>query len=159
MNRNYGKLENGAITYSPDTLYIDGRLILAPRAEHFASAGWLPVTDTHPAQCDGFYAVPTGLAERDGAIVRVYEERAVEPPTPSYSVEEIIYGLIEHNALQSVKQIVGDYWELFTMRDAIAADNEIWAAQFPALKAAIVASGALTEDEIAAIITEAEVGV
>lgn len=125
------KDSNGKIITKPLKVVVEGVEIHAPSDATLAKLGIDP------------YVPPT--------------PEPLPPPPPSYSVEEIIYGLIEANALQAVKQIVGDYWELFTMRDVIASDNEIWAAKFPALKAAIVASGALTEAEITAILTEAEV--
>ena len=90
-------------------------------------------------------------------IRRRYDERPVVAPPTVYSVEEIIYGLIMHDALQAVKELVGDYWELLTMRDTVEAENDIFKAKFPELKAAIVASGALTEEEVAAILKDAEV--
>lgn len=125
------KDSNGKIITKPLKVVVEGVEIHAPSDATLAKVGIVP------------YVPPT--------------PEPLPPPPPSYSVEEIIYGLIEANALQAVKQIVGDYWELFTMRETIASDNEIWAAKFPALKAAIVASGALTEAEITAILTEAEV--
>ena len=125
------KDSSGKIISKPLKVTVDGVEIHAPSDATLAKLGIVP------------YVPPT--------------PEPLPPPPPNYSVEEIVYGLIEANALQAVKQIVGDYWELFTMRDAISSDNEIWAAKFPALKAAIIASGALTEDEIATILTEAEV--
>ena len=51
INRNFGKLIDGELTYAPRSLVIDGREIWNPRAETYARAGYLPVdpefTQTH----------------------------------------------------------------------------------------------------------------
>lgn len=82
-NRNYGKLcEGEKIIYAPSELKIGNTYYPAPTAEQYAAFGYLPVRDMPPEAREGYYAVPTGWTKKDGAIVRVYEERAVEPPTP-----------------------------------------------------------------------------
>ena len=183
MNRNFGKLdENSSIIYAPDCVVVvdhhheewvdpetgekheedwdTERRELHPTADDYAHAKdgpWLPVV-SEPPQKTGVYFVPAEFGDLvDGVIRRRYDERPVVAPPTVYSVEEIIYGLIMHDALQAVKELVGDYWELLTMRDTVEAENDIFKAKFPELKAAIVASGALTEDEIAEILKEAEV--
>ena len=72
MNRNYGKLNEGNITYAPETLYIDGKLVLAPRAEHFAAAGWLKIYDDKPVEKAGVCFIPYGWEAREGAIYRTF---------------------------------------------------------------------------------------
>ena len=82
MNRNYGKMNDGSITYAPETLYIDGKLVLAPRAEHFAAAGWLKIYDEKPVEKEGVRFIPSGWEARDGAIYRTYREEPLVPPAP-----------------------------------------------------------------------------
>ena len=183
MNRNFGKLdENSSIIYAPDCVVVvdhhheewvdpetgekheedwdTERRELHPTADDYAHAKdgpWLPVV-SEPPQKTGVYFVPAEFGDLvDGVIRRRYDERPVVAPPTVYSVEEIIYGLIMHDALQAVKELVGDYWELLTMRDTVEASNEIWQAQFPALRDALVAQEILTDEQIDTILKEAEV--
>ena len=159
-NRNFGYLDaDNRIVYADDFAEIDGVIYTSPTAEHYARMNpqRLPIV-SEPPQKTGVRFSPTEFGDLvDGRIVRRYDERPVVAPPTVYIVEEIIYGLIMHNALQAVKQIVGDYWELFTMRDTVDASNEIWQAQFPALRNALVSHEILTDGQIDAILKEAEV--
>ena len=133
---------------------------LHPSADDYARAKdgpWLPVVGD-PPQKTGVHFSPTEFGDLvDGVIRRRYDERPIVSPPTVYIVEEIIYGLITHNALQAVKAIVGDYWELLTMRETVDSSNEIWSAQFPALRNALVAHEILTDEQIDAILKDAEV--
>ena len=83
-NRNFGKLVDGALTYAPRSLVIDGREIWNPRAETYARAGYLPVVEASPSDPprEGYHWTPDGWEERDGAIRRVWREEANPPPPP-----------------------------------------------------------------------------
>ena len=86
MNRRFGKLdEAGNLTYAPNVLAVDGRILISPHDEAFLAAGWYKVTDNAPTPTEGFYARPTGWAMTDGEIVRQYEQIAVEPPPKVYN--------------------------------------------------------------------------
>ena len=84
INRNFGKLVDGAITYAPRSLIIDGREIWNPRAETYARAGYLPVVEASPSEPapEGYHYTPDGWEARDGAIRRVWREEANPPPPP-----------------------------------------------------------------------------
>ena len=84
MNRNFGKLNGGAIEYAPDTLTIEGRKVYNPKAVHYRIAGYLPVVDASPSEPprEGYHYTPDGWEERDGAIRRVWREEANPPPPP-----------------------------------------------------------------------------
>lgn len=84
INRNFGKLADGAITYAPRSLVIDGREIWNPRAETYAQAGYLPVVEASPSDPprEGYHYTPDGWEERDGAVRRVWREEANPPPPP-----------------------------------------------------------------------------
>ena len=84
INRNFGRLVEGAITYAPRSLIIDGREIWNPRAETYAQAGYLPVVEASPSDPprEGYHYAPDGWEERDGAIRRVWREEANPPPPP-----------------------------------------------------------------------------
>ena len=92
INRNFGKLdEQGALTYAPRSLAIDGREIWNPRAETYARAGYLPIdasAPTDPAP-DGYHYEPRGWEVFDDdrspvprCIRRVWEVVANPPPPP-----------------------------------------------------------------------------
>ena len=84
LNRNFGKLIDGELTYAPRSLVIDGREIWNPRAETYARAGYLPVVEASPSDPprEGYHYAPDGWEERDGAIRRVWREEANPPPPP-----------------------------------------------------------------------------
>ena len=84
INRNFGKLTGGELTYAPRSLVIDGREIWNPRAETYAQAGYLPVDTAAPSEPprEGYHWTPDGWEERDGAIRRVWREEANPPPPP-----------------------------------------------------------------------------
>jgi hypothetical protein len=84
INRNFGNLIEGALTYAPSVLVIDGRTILNPNAESYAAAGYLPVVDAAPIvpPREGYHYTPDGWEEREGAIRRVWREEANPPPPP-----------------------------------------------------------------------------
>ena len=92
INRNFGKLdEQGALTYAPRSLTIDGREVWNPRAETYARAGYLPIdasAPTDPAP-DGYHYEPRGWEIFDDdrspvprCIRRVWEVVANPPPPP-----------------------------------------------------------------------------
>lgn len=147
MNRNFAKLEaDNKIVYAPDGVVYEGRYHTRPTAEMYAANGWLPIDSTKPEKV-GVYFVSTEYGDLvDGRIVRRYNERPIVAPPTVYIVEEIIYQLIEAGKLQAVKAVVGDYWELLTMRDRIDADNEIFKMAYPQFRAALVAQGVFASE-------------
>ena len=84
INRNFGKLTGGELTYAPTALIIDGRTILNPNAESYAAVGYLPINTSAPSDPprEGYHWTPDGWEERDGAIRRVWREEANPPPPP-----------------------------------------------------------------------------
>lgn len=88
MNRNFGKLADGKLTYAPDYIRIDEMGVWNPTADMYAAAGWLPVVDEKPTGKVGVYYVPNGWEQKNGAIRRIYDERPIvapEPPVARYS--------------------------------------------------------------------------
>lgn len=160
MNRNYGKLdENNKIGYAPNNVRIGGTIYAAPTTEQYAECGYLPIDSTKPEKL-GVYFISTEYGDLvDGVIRRRYEERAITPPPTVYIVEEIIYQLIAAQKLQPTKQVVGDCWELLTMRECIDATNEMWAEAFPQVCAGLIAAGVFeSQDEIDALLAKCREG-
>jgi hypothetical protein len=169
INRNFGKLdEQGALTYAPRSLTIDGREVWNPRAETYAAAGYLPVDTASPSDPprEGYHYAPDGWEERDGAIRRVWREEANPPPPPRRWTRFAIKGaLADARLLPAAKAFLGAYelkpdytaLEAFTDVDYIEefyGGEETWSAL---LDGAAVALGKTREEIdafLAAIPTE-----
>ena len=164
-NRNFGRLdETNRITYAPVEVTIDGAIHINPSAADYAAAGWLAVV-SEPPTLVGVYFTPTEYGDEsvlpDGrkVIVRRYEEHPIVAPPVVYVVEEIIYQLIDAGKLQATKAVVGDYWELLTMRDRVDATNEYWAAAYPQVCAGLIAAGVFADQaEIDALLDKCREG-
>lgn len=105
MNRRFGKLdEAGNLTYAPNVLAVDGRILISPHDEAFLAAGWYKVTDNAPTPTDGFYARPAGWALTDGEIVRQYEEIAVEHTPKTYNKYRLGMAIQEAGLLDALLQ-------------------------------------------------------
>ena len=162
LNRKYGKLMDGAIAYAPIELLADAGLIINPTAANYVAAGYLPVLDA-PATREGFYAVPTGWEEKDGVIVRTYEERAIEPPTPPptrYSKLRLIVAAKKRGKWDAIKSFIetAGYWDEWLVCQYLADDYE----GFADIKARAANALGMTAEEVDAMLAEAideEVGV
>ena len=104
MNRKFGKLEDGNLTYAPNVLAVDGRILISPPDDAFLAAGWHKLTDNAPTPTEGFYARPTGWAMVDGEIVRQYEQIAVEPTPKVYNKYRLGMAIQEAGLLDALLQ-------------------------------------------------------
>ena len=104
MNRKFGRLEDGNLTYAPKVLAVDGRILMSPPDEAFLATGWHKVTDNAPTPTEGFYARPTGWAMTDGEIVRQYEQIAVEPTPKTYNKYRLGMAIQEAGLLDALLQ-------------------------------------------------------
>ena len=153
MNRNFGKLTDGKLTYAPETLRIGDTFKMCPTAEEYAAQGWLSVHAEKPTDKVGVYYVPDGWEELDGAIYRKWrEEPIVAPPQPvtRYSKLKLIV----------VAKAAGK-WTAFKAFIMQAGYEDEWAAcqflssdyaQFAAAKEAIITAGIATAEEVEAIL-------
>ena len=142
INRNFGKLTGGELTYAPRSLVIDGREIWNPRAETYAAAGYLPVDTTAPSEPprEGYHYTPDGWEERDGVIRRVWREEANPPPPPRrWTRLSIKTALATAGMLDAARQFLSSTeiatgytaWEALTDCDYIEEfypDAEKWSA-------------------------------
>ena len=157
INRNFGKLTGGELTYAPRSLVIDGREIWNPRAETYAQAGYLPVVEASPSEPprEGYHYTPDGWDERDGSIRRVWREEANPPPSPRrWTRLSIKTALAQAGMLDAARQFLSateiatgyTAWEALTDCDYIEEgypDAEKWNAL---LDGAAVALGKTRED-------------
>ena len=160
MNRNFAKLESDSkIAYAPDGVIYDSRFHTRPTAEMYAANGWLPLVSEPPTEVGCTFTPTERGEERDGKIYRLYDRHPIPAAPVVYIVEEIIYQLIGVGKLQAVKAVVGDYWELLTMRERVDANNEIFKAAFPQFRAALVAQGVFaSEDKVDALLAKCREG-
>ena len=86
MNRNFGKLNDGAIEYGPDSLTIEWRTVYNPKAVHYRIAGYLPVIETPPSDPapEGYHYERTGKYAHspDGQSVIAQYIPVPNPPPP-----------------------------------------------------------------------------
>ena len=157
INRNFGKLTGGELTYAPRSLVIDGREIWNPRAETYAQAGYLPVVEASPSEPprEGYHYTPDGWDERDGSIRRVWREEANPPPSPRrWTRLSIKTALAQAGMLDAARQFLSateiatgyTAWEALTDCDYIEEgypDAEKWNAL---LDGAAVALGKTREE-------------
>ena len=162
-NRNYGKLRDDArIIYAPSEVKVGNTYYPAPTAEQYAACGYLPIESTKPEK-DGVYFVSTEYGDEsvlsDGrkVIVRRYEERPIvapPPPVVRYSKLKLI-----------VASKAAGKWEAFKAFIASAGYEDEWNAaqflssnyaQFEQAKAAIIAAGIATTEEIDEILAASE---
>ena len=162
-NRNYGKLRDDArIIYAPSEVKVGNTYYPAPTEEQYAACGYLPIESTKPEK-DGVYFVSTEYGDEsvlsDGrkVIVRRYDERPIVAPPPQvvrYSKLKLI-----------VASKAAGKWEEFKAFIASAGYEDEWNAaqflssnyaQFEQAKAAIIAAGVATAEEIEAILAASE---
>lgn len=155
-NRDYGYLDaDNRIVYADDFAEIDGVIYTSPTAEHYARMNppRLPIDSTKPEKL-GVYFISTEYGDLvDGRIVRRYDEQPIvapEPPVTRYSKLKLI-----------VASKAAGKWEAFKAFIAQAGYEDEWQAcqflssgyeQFEQAKAAIIAAGIATAEEIEAIL-------
>ena len=154
LNRNYGKLRDDArIIYAPSEVKLGNTYYPAPTAEQYAECGWLPIDSAKPEK-EGSYFVSTEYGDLvDGRIVRRYDERPIVAPPPQ---------IVRYSKLKLiVASKAAGKWEAFKAFIAQAGYEDEWNAaqflssdyaQFEQAKAAIIAAGIATAEEIEAIL-------
>ena len=154
--RDYGYLDaDNRIVYAEDFAEIDGVIYTSPKAEHRAreTPPKLPIDSTKPEK-DGAYFVSTEYGDLvDGRIVRRYDERPIVAPPPQ---------IIRYSKLKLiVASKAAGKWEAFKAFIASAGYEDEWQAcqflssgyaQFEKAKAAIIAEGIATAEEVEAIL-------
>ena len=87
----YAKLENGVMTYAPETIFVDGVKVTNPTHEMLVEAGYLPVKPTHaPNVSTSFIAVPS-WEKTENEIVLTWR---VIPDTTPLTESEVLSLLI-----------------------------------------------------------------
>lgn len=73
LNRNFGKLIDGVITYAPTEIRIGNTYHPAPTDEQYLAAGWKRIDDTRPEPSDGYVWVANGWVDDEDAVKRVWK--------------------------------------------------------------------------------------
>lgn len=149
MNRNFGKLTDGKLTYAPETLRIGDTFKMCPTAEDYAAQGWLHVIDEKPTGKVGVYYIPDGWDERDGAIRRTYREEPLVPPdhpVTRYSKLKLIFAAKAAGKWGAFKEFIAQagYEDEWAACQFLSSDY----AQFAAAKEAIIVAGIATAEEV-----------
>ena len=72
LNRNFGKLIDGVITYAPSEIRIGNTYYPAPTAEQYLAAGWKRIVDIRSPPSEGYTVVADGWDEQATEIIRIY---------------------------------------------------------------------------------------
>lgn len=154
LNHNYGKLRVDArIIYAPTQVKIGNTYYPAPTAEQYAACGYLPIDNTMPEKVGvRFVATEFGTIV-DGRIVRRYDERPIvapEPPVTRYSKLKLIVAAKSAGKWSAFKEFIASagYEDEWQACQFLSSDY----AQFEQAKAAIIAAGIATAEEIEAIL-------
>ena len=153
MNRNRGKVKDGAIEYAPDTLKDGNSYIVAPRDADYERLDWFLNVDEPPTTPprDGYHWEAGEWAVEDGRNVRQYAEVA-DPPTPprtfrrSYLAQWIRgagkWGAFAAFLADPAAADLAFLWEYCTEFDE---DNASWPAALAAIKTALSLTDAEAE--------------
>ena len=154
LNRNYGKLrDDSRIIYAPSEIKIGNTYYPAPTEERYAACGYYPIDSTKPEK-DVSYFVSTEYGDLvDGRIVRRYDERPIVAPPPQvvrYSKLKLIVASKAAGKWDAFKEFIASagYEDEWNAAQFLSSDY----AQFEQAKAAIIAAGIVTADEIDAIL-------
>ena len=108
MNRNFAKPKADMTPeFGPDALVIDGRTILAPKAAHYARAGYLPLSPDWPVDPpEGKHYERTGTIEPDGADGYRWAYRLVDDPPPPprvFETADLVEALMEEGVWEQAR--------------------------------------------------------
>lgn len=82
VNRNWCRIEDGRLVFSPTWLKIGDRIVINPTDEQYLAAGWKRNAVQPPELLDGMVVVSTSYEVHGDSIVAVYDYAEVTPPPP-----------------------------------------------------------------------------
>ena len=154
MNRNFSSIDaDRKFTFAPDGVIYNGRFHTRPTAEMYAANGYLPFLDERPVETGYTFAPLDTATELDGVLYRDYERRELPPPTPPvtrYSKLQLITAAKKRGKWDALKAFIAQagYEDEWAACQFLSSDY----AQFAAAKAAIVAAGIATAEEVEVIL-------
>ena len=151
MNRNFAKPKADMTPeFGPDALVIDGRTILAPKAAHYARAGYLPLSPDWPVDPpEGKHYERTGTIEPNGADGYRWAYRLVDDPPPPprvFETADLVEALMEEGVWETARAWIVDQGLL----DLVLATKEFdeTNANFQAGRAALQTALGWTDAEV-----------
>ena len=161
MNRNFAKPKADMTPeFGPDALIIDGRTILAPKAAHYARAGYLPLSpDYHVDPPGGKHYERTGTIEPDGADGYRWEYRLVDDPPPPprvFETADLVEALMEEGVWETARAWIVEQGmlDLVLVTKEFDEENANFAAGRAALQEALGWTDAEVEELLAKCVKE-----
>lgn len=161
MNRNFAKPKADMTPeFGPDALVIDGRTILAPKAAHYARAGYLPLSPDWPVdQPEGKHYERTDKIESDGAGGYRWTYRLVDDPPPPprvFETADLVEALMEEGVWDTARSwIVGQgMLDLVLVTKEFDETNENFQAGKAALQETLGWTDAEVEELLAKCVKE-----
>lgn len=124
MNRNYGKLTDGKLTYAPSYLFIDGITYGAPTKDQYEAHGYLEIRRATASAPEGQYISGSHYEERDGAICEVYEYAAIQPMPKTYNKYKLVSAVIAADLIEQLLAFLNDNPAMKMLWDAAQEFNE-----------------------------------
>ena len=151
---------DGQPIYAPRyAIVVNGRTVYNPTDKHYRLAGYQSVVETPPSDstAEGYHYEPRGWEERDGAILRVYEQVANPPPAPRvFSKLKCVAALMSAGVWPQVKAFVeqAGLYDLYLAAQDFAEDNAYFTQGRAALQSALGWSDEQVEAVLAQCIAE-----
>lgn len=161
MNRNFVKPKADMTPeFGPDALVLDGRTILAPKAAHYARAGYLPLSPDYPVDPpQGKHYQRTDKIEPNGADGYRWTYTLVDDPPPpprTFSKLKLYAVLSAANLWDALKAWLEaqtyegmNAWEAFSLAQELTEDHPMFAKWFSAAKTALGVDDATAEELLA----------
>ena len=142
--------------FGPDALVIDGRTILAPKAAHYARAGYLPLSPDWPVDPpEGKHYQRTDKIESDGAGGYRWVYRLVDDPPPPprvFETADLVEALMEEGVWETARAWIVEQGMLDLVLATKEFDEEN--ANFQAGKAALQAALGWTDEQVEALLAK-----
>ena len=149
-----------ALTRAPDPATIDGRMVVHPNAAMYATIGAYPMSPESPESPEppeGKVAVPDGYELQSGAWVRTYRfDDAPESPKPVYDKYKLVMALEKSNLLADFVSLIKSDPVLdikWSAAQHLDYEDDTLANALAAIKESL----GVTDEQVAAILKEAEV--
>lgn len=161
MNRKFAKpAADMTPEYGPDALVIDGRTILAPKAAHYATAGYLPLSPDYPVDPpEGKHYERTDKIEANGAGGYRWAYRLVDDPPPPprvFVTADLVEALMEEGVWEQARAWIVErgLLDLVLATKEFDETNENFQAGKEALQAALGWTDAEVEELLAKCVKE-----
>ena len=160
MNREWGRVNEGAMEYAPDTLHDGDTYIVAPSPADYRQHDYLPNVDEPPTTPprEGYHYEPRGWAVENGRNVHQYAEVADPPPPPRTFRRSWLAQWIRAAGLWSAFGVFLDQNADFAFLWLYSTEFDEDSPQWPAALAAFKTALGLTDEQAAQMLAFAATG-